>query len=81
MQREALINKRTGDSCLLCGEPPEIIGFFTPEDPGAWGGPNGETRLFRYCLCGRCHERPDTPEDVEKIIRVELNGRGETHAE
>jgi hypothetical protein len=75
-----LTKPRTGDSCLLCGEKPSIIGIFTPEDPEAWGATGGKDRFFRYCLCTKCHERPDTPEKVEKIIRAELAG-GVIHAD
>jgi hypothetical protein len=70
-----------GDSCLMCGGAPAVIGIFKPDDPKAWGGLDGKTRLFRYCLCSKCHARPKTPEDAEKIIRAELAGGGVTHAE
>lgn len=70
-----------GDSCLVCGEPPKIIGIFTPTSPQNWGALPGKSRFFRYCLCSECHKEPDTPEKVEKIIRAELAGGGLTHAE
>ncbi len=75
-----LSKPRPGDSCLLCGEKPSIIGIFTPEDPEALGAPGGKGRVFRYCLCSNCKGRPDTPENVEKIIRAEL-AEGVTHAD
>ena len=64
---------RVGDLCLVCGGAPSIIGVFVPENSSAWGGKSGGTRFFRYCLCQKCHGRADTPERVEKIIRVELD--------
>lgn len=67
---------RPGDFCLLCGEPPAVIGIFRPDDPEAFGAPAGKIRLFRYCLCSKCQKLPDTPERVEKIIRAELTGGG-----
>lgn len=76
-----LIQKFPEDTCLLCGGTPDIIGVFSPDIPEAWGGIKGKDRIFRYCLCAKCHGRTDTPENVEKIIRVELAGRGETYAE
>jgi hypothetical protein len=72
---------RPGDKCIVCSGPPEIIGVFAPDDPQKWGATIGKTRLIRYCLCQRCHARPDTPERVEKIIRQELAGGGVTNAE
>lgn len=69
-----------GDHCLVCGDPPAIIGIFTPEDPVKWGAAIGKHRFFRYCLCEKCQAKPDTPERVEKIIRAELAG-GVSHAE
>ena len=69
-----LIQAQPGDHCHICGGAPEIIGIFTPDDPGAWGAPDGKTRLFRYCLCEKCKARSDTPERIEKIIRAELAG-------
>ena len=68
------------DHCLICGGTPAVVAIFAPEDPEAWGATGGKDRFFRYCLCTKCHERPDTPEKVEKIIRAELAG-GVIHAD
>ena len=53
-----------------------MIGVFVPEDPELWGGRKGKKRIFRYCLCEKCHELPDVPERVEKIIRAAFAGGG-----
>lgn len=70
---------RPGDFCLLCSEEPSFIGVFVPQKPEAWGGDTGIPRLFRYCLCSKCHKKPDTAENVEKIILAELAGGGVHH--
>ena len=80
MKLEEMTQARPGDHCLVCGAHPAVIGIFTPSDPVQWGAPQGKTRLVRYCLCQRCKQKPDTPDNVEKIIRAELVG-GVTHAE
>ena len=80
MKVEDLKNPQPGDYCLVCGGTPAVIGIFKPEEPEAWGAAPGKIRLIRYCLCNRCHGRPQTPEDVEKIIKAELVG-GATYAE
>ena len=64
------------DFCLFCGGAPDVIGVFVPEDPELWGGRKGKKRIFRYCLCEKCHELPDVPERVEKIIRAAFAGGG-----
>jgi hypothetical protein len=74
MKVEDLKSPQQGDHCLLCGGSPVVIGIFTPSDPIQWGAPTGKVRLIRYCLCSKCQGSPDTPEKVEKIIRVELAG-------
>jgi hypothetical protein len=74
MKLEEVATPRPGDFCLLCGSPPDTIGVFVPEAPEAFGGMPGKTRLIRYCLCAKCQTKKDTPEKVEKIIRVELAG-------
>jgi len=66
--------------CLICGGSPDVIGVFVPQDPEVWGSIQGKGRIFRYCLCSKCHSRPDTPEQVEKIIRAELVGGGVNRA-
>jgi hypothetical protein len=71
---------QTGDQCLICGDHPNVIGVFIPDAPEAWGAPIGKTRLFRYCLCLSCSEKPDKKERVEKIIRNELTGGGIKYA-
>jgi hypothetical protein len=81
MKIEEMTTPRPGDHCLICGGPPGIIGVFQPEEPVKWGAAPGKTRLVRYCLCLKCHGRPETPEKAEKIIRSELAGGGVTHAE
>ncbi len=72
---KTIIGKMPGDSCLLCGEPPAVVGIFKPDDPGTWGALPGKTRFFRYCLCSKCQGKPGTPTLVEKVIRAELAGR------
>jgi len=69
------------DHCILCGAKPAVIGICVPEKPETWGALEGKARLFRYCLCQDCNEKPDKAELVEKIIRSELSGGGLTHAE
>ena len=76
-----LVEKSPGDFCLLCGGEPAVFGVFVPETPEKWGGKQGKARLFRYCLCQKCHEKPDKAERAEKIIRAELAGGGVTNAE
>jgi hypothetical protein len=76
MNSNILTESRPGDSCLICGEVPAVIGIFKPEEPETWGAPAGKTRLIRYCLCVKCHGKPETPENAEKIIRGELSGGG-----
>jgi hypothetical protein len=73
---ETLIQKLPSDFCLLCGGVPTVTGVFVPETPETWGGIAGKKRIFRYCLCSKCQEQIDTPENVEKIIRSELFGGG-----
>ncbi len=63
-----------GDSCLLCGGKPSVIGFFLPENSQEYGAAKGKTRLIRYCLCWRGQDKQGTPETVEKVIRHELLG-------
>ena len=71
---------RLGDFCLVCGGPPAFIGIFVPDDPEKYGAPHGKTRFIRYCLCSKCQTTPNTPDQVEKIIRAELVG-GVSYAE
>jgi hypothetical protein len=79
MKIEDMNKARPGDHCLICGAHPNVIGVFVPEDPIQWGAPTGKTRLIRYCLCKKCKGRPQTPEQVEKILKSELVG-GVAHA-
>lgn len=81
MKFETLSETLPTDRCLVCGGYPDVIGVFVPEEPVKWGAAPGKTRLVRYCLCNSCHERPETPERAEKIIRAELAGGGVTHAD
>lgn len=80
MELEEMTQARPGDHCVICGAQPTVIGIFQPTDPLKWGAPIGKTRFVRYCLCSKCQGRPDTPDQVEKIIRAELVG-GVSHAE
>ena len=75
MNVQDLKNPRPGDFCLLCGREPDTIGIFIPEAPEEFGGIKGKTRLIRYCLCDACQARPDSPQDVEKVIRAEMGVR------
>jgi len=61
-----------GDYCILCGNAPAVIGLFKPDHPVAWGAAEGKTRFIRYCLCEKCRNKKDTPENVEKIIKADL---------
>jgi hypothetical protein len=81
MKLEVLSHTLPSDFCLLCGGAPDVIGIFKPEEPLKYGATPGKTRFVRYCLCSKCHGRPETPEKAEKIIRAELAGGGVTHAE
>lgn len=81
MKIEALTDKLPSDHCLICGADPAMVGLFKPDEPLKWGAATGKTRIIRYCLCSKCHTKPDTPERAEKIIRVELAGGGLNHAE
>ncbi len=76
MGRE-IIERLPSDACLLCGDIPGVVGVFIPDDPASWGGSAG--KAFRYCLCSKCHQRPDKAERVEKVIRHELAGGGVTY--
>lgn len=80
MKIEALTQKLPSDFCLLCGGPPDVIGVFVPETPETWGGIKGKMRFIRYCLCLKCHQKPDAPARAEKIIRAELAGGSVTNA-
>ncbi len=80
MKLEEMTQARPGDRCLICGALPDVIGLFKPQKPETWGAAPGKTRFLRYCLCSKCHEKPDAPERAEKILRAELFG-GVTHAE
>lgn len=71
---EGLRLARLGDSCLLCGGGPEVIGVFVPHNPRQYGALPGKTRMVRHCLCGVCFQAPDREERVEKIIEVEMTG-------
>ena len=42
------------ESCLLCGAKADTLGVFVPDDPQAFGAPEGARRLVRYCLCKKC---------------------------
>ena len=76
----ALTDPQPGDHCLLCGASPSIIGVFKPDDPGAWGGMEGKSRFFRYCLCSKCQGKTDSRDRIEKVIMSELNaGEGPHH--
>lgn len=75
-----LAKTNPSDFCLICGGPPEVTGLFVPLDPISWGGFPGKTRIFKYCLCRACFEKPDTPGRAEKIIDHELkNGNQPCH--
>jgi hypothetical protein len=76
---DTLTHKMAGDTCLLCGEPPEVIGIFQPENPAAWGAMPGKTRYIRYTLCSKCRAKSDAPENVEAVIRASMDG-GMPHA-
>ena len=77
---EALAQKLPSDFCLLCGGAPDVLGVFVPQEPEAWGSTKGKGRIFRYCLCSKCHNMPDAAERTEKIVRAELTGGGVTDA-
>jgi hypothetical protein len=77
---EEMTKSQSGDRCLVCGADPAIIGIFVPEEPVKWGAAGGKTRLIRYCLCNKCQGWQDTPENVEKIIRAELDEGGIANA-
>ena len=64
----------SGDKCLLCGNTPSVIGVFVPETPEAFGGIQGKTRIFRYCLCEACRRKSDAQGRIEKIILAEVAG-------
>lgn len=74
MKLNEIVKPHPGDHCLICGGPPALIGIFTPEHPEGWGAPTGKSRFFRYCVCEKCHPKPDTTQRVEKIIRAEIAG-------
>lgn len=74
-----LKNPLSGDMCLLCGSKPDVIGVFVPDDPAAFGGVQGKTRMIRYCLCSMCQRKPDAQDRIEKVIRAEVAG-GVAHA-
>ena len=80
MKIENILQPRPDDFCLVCGAHPNVIGIFVPDNPSMWGAPEGKTRLVRYCLCQRCNQKKDTPDNVEKILMAELIG-GVTNAE
>lgn len=60
------------DFCLICGGPPAFNGIFIPDDPMAWGGPEGKTRMVLYQICKECFGVKGIQEKVEKVIRYEL---------
>ena len=71
---ELLVRKVPGDRCLFCGGAPNIISVFKPEDPQAWGGIKGLSRIFRYCLCHKCLKIPGVDELAAAAIQKELRG-------
>ncbi len=60
--------------CLLCGNDASVVGVFVPDDPVAFGGDSGKSRLIRYGLCDQCFGGEDLPATVEKVILAELKG-------
>ncbi len=86
MNLDEITKRRPGDLCLVCGGPATLAAIFRPEDSSAWGASAGRSRLFRYCLCSKCQGRQNTPDRVEKILRVMLDSgevpyRGEIHVQ
>jgi len=71
---QSLIKSKKGEFCLLCGGSPSFIGVFIPNNPQKLGAAKGKSLYFRYCLCSRCYDNPETPEKIEKIIAAELTG-------
>ncbi len=60
--------------CLLCGTAASVVGVFVPDDPAAFGGTSGKSRLIRYGLCAKCSGEDDLQATVEKVILAELKG-------
>jgi hypothetical protein len=73
---KALTQFRLWDLCLLCGDQPELIGFFKPDHGEEWGAPEGKTRYFRYCLCKECFHSSNAQDRVEKVIEADLKYGG-----
>jgi hypothetical protein len=54
--------------CLLCGEPSDRHGIFTPNNPQAWGAPPGKVRQMLYALCAR-HATFAFLEEIERRLQ------------
>ena len=65
-----------GDFCIICGEPPAVIGIFVPDDAQKYGAPEKKMRFIRYCLCELCMNSEDVKTQVEKILLSEVSGGG-----
>ncbi len=46
-----------GDTCILCGGPPEALGIFTPKEQEAYNAPDGRRLFFPYYVCVECAEK------------------------
>ena len=65
---------RTGkDRCLLCGRRPFVMAVWLPTADACrkLGVPAGEVRSVGYCLCKKCHRRPDWTSRAEERILAE----------
>lgn len=71
------------DYCLLCGEKPEYVCIFLPDDPQLFGAAEGKQRLIRYCICEKCKEEPGSAERADKVLLSEIQrkkrGENEIH--
>lgn len=56
------------DTCILCGEQPDVLAAFVPQDPIPWGGKVGKSRIFVYAICEACLALPNSAVAAEQKI-------------
>lgn len=55
--------------CIVCGNPPYIVGLFFPDQSADWNAPS-RSGAFLYFLCKECSQKNKISEIVEGIISI-----------
>jgi len=73
IRAEAAKDTHEFGTCLLCGEPPQMVGFWIPTKrfSRTFGFSATKTGVVLYSLCQRCAERPDSIPSVEERLLEE----------